>query len=253
MNEDSYAATLMSEQQEFLCIGSHANLRSLSAAERAWFPGADVVREVRTTDAHWTMRNFYRYKLLGLLFPRMFPTVRGANQTALPKDLSLLTNGGETDPFRSTPAMIPQYYTSRLFSVLAPVPQDHLVYTTHMRREPEGKFSVCGCDVCRRHRMFHAEHELQRRSYELHGQLEQTGVQLEWHDSTDYCLSDDGLFFFETENIHYGVVGEYVANAEMPEEHRMAVRQVLSNIRRLRNASRNDMLTSESSPECILR
>lgn len=227
--------------KSFISKGMHATVRRLSDGERKLFPDADVVRESRTTDEFWAERNFYRHRLVQLLWPDLFIHAVGANKAALPKPIV------DNDLISQSEVAVP--YVTRLFSKYASVPDDHSIFSAHVNNLE--KLSLCGCDVCVRHRKFHGQHDLQFRAHEKSVEFEDTGVMLPWRDPTDYCQSEKGIVFFEIDMIFREKLAAIFDTLDLADDEKSRARALLRRIEALTKASCMGMLHGEGNPEMM--
>ncbi len=172
---------LSRKESEALSSGMHGGIYLLNDREKGLYPGADLVKETKTDDPFDAERSFLELRIAGMFFLDSVIDVVGF-EALEPVDQF---------PFR---------YTQRLYSKKAPVPDAHLKYSKDMTLLDRGlgKVSTHSCSDCVEHREFHKQNGLEEEYNQLVKRMKPTGIfPAGWNDSSDYCLTPNGLIAFE--------------------------------------------------------
>lgn len=175
------SAELPIQRAEALSSGQHGGIHLLNAREKGLYPGADLVKETRTDDPFDAERSFLELRIAGTLFPGSVIEVVGFE----------VLEPENQFPFR---------YLQMLYSKKADVPDAHLKYSTDMTLLDRGlgKVSTHDCSDCVGHRDFHEQNDLEGKYRQLRGRMGKAGIfPAGWNDSSDYCLTPNGLIAFE--------------------------------------------------------
>lgn len=191
--------------REVFSHGYNSRVFRVTPEQSAQFNSADLVREV---ERKALMRNpnhflelYYGYKITNLLFPDNFITVVGAQRGEPSIDRPLFDNEPQG----------PNLFPHRLFSREAAVPPDHAQYTAEMGEyDPGIKECVCRCSTCREHDAFHRENNLEKQAREFVLKTKGMGISFPSTDPSDYCLSDNGILFFEIDGFKADQVQVYL-------------------------------------------
>lgn len=166
---------------EFFSAGHNARVYSLSDSERICFPQAGLVRvENKPTESERSfLLRFYGYKIAHLLFPDHFVEAVDVRRASKPGQ------SADSDPTRY----------DLLYTRLAHVPEEHAVFAAHF--DKSNGLNPCLCQTCLDHVQLHQEYGLSSLAREVANRAGQFGIGLPSGDPTDYCLGENGVFFFE--------------------------------------------------------
>ncbi len=217
--------------------GMNAIVRAVTPDEQKLFPQAELAREELCGDPYFFKRNFYRHRIAQILFPGAFPEVVGASQ--------LIHTPQSMSEFAGESTVVHAKYMNLLFSKKSPVNEDHSVYSMHMIMNLRGKYSLCSCGTCKRHRIFHAENDLEIRAHAMHQQVKDVGIDLPWDDPTDYCLSGEKILFFEMQRFSPTQVAESLEIMDIQESQREQVWPILRRMHVLQKLSRDAFLQNK--------
>ncbi len=186
--------------------GNHGAIYFATEREKKYFGPVGMVREEIQTEQSHSLFLFYGYKIAGLLFPDSFLKVHAVQQCRLPLSRTTDHRG---EPYEK------QEFLHRLFSEKASIKDEHAIYSSHMESIGGFKDSVCGCSSCLDHRSFHEVNEIERQTEELVWKVEKAGISLPVDDPSDYCLTENGILFFEMSGFQPEKTEEYLRKKEI--------------------------------------
>lgn len=174
---------------------------------------ADLVRIEDTFDYLWFERLYIAHKIASLLYPDNFIQVVGAAN----RPISLDGKPG---------------YHAELYSKLAPIPPDHAIFSAHFAVTTKPALADryhhhnnsnpphCECRTCFDHVNFHEQHKLRSKATQLHiDSLTHSCISLPYDDPTDYCLTSNGLIFFEIEQFNsFALIRKLIQNPTHPNQ-----------------------------------
>lgn len=227
----SFCIILRFMERELFSRGMHAKVHPLDKAESRHFPNADLIRVECRDGPYFFKRLFYRHRIAHLLFPQHFIDVLGVTAQ----------NANDPDhPFRTV---------SNLYSKRADVIQDHATYAAHMQLHKGVKKSLCSCDACKAHRLFHAQNDMTLHALKDAKNYNPMGIHTPWDDDSDYCLAGDKLVYFEIESFDHLVLGQRldeIADVNV----RAALASLLGRYKDSLEKSRQGLLTGSHSLCC---
>lgn len=184
--------------------GLYGEIFPVSSEQKLLFPQADLVREEELMDRFWFARLFYVHKIASLLFPGRFIEVVGAQN-------KVAHEGAPADEF--SPADLARYKLI-LLSKEANVNPDHAVFSNHYTQDAKfgrvWKLQMCKCERCIRHRRFHRHNDLKSKARAWERRMRRVGIFVSPRDKTDYCLDDNGIVFFELDNLDRRILRKFL-------------------------------------------
>lgn len=190
--------------------------------QRKLFPTAQLVKEDVARERSWFARAYYQHKICKLLFPANFIEVSGS-QVDPPDEWDI-------EEYKFDGKLISRTYVPRIhmiYSKQAELLDDHAKFSAHMTKASAGigKASVCDCEDCYHHRDFHRELHLKDQAKKLSEQAVKIGIGLPDDDPSDYCLTENGIIFFEIDMIVVPELREYLLSLREPSfDQRYALR-----------------------------
>lgn len=171
--------------------GNNARIYRVEANELQRFPQAELVREDRSDDRYWGERLFARHIIASTLFPDHFITVVGAE--VIPSEpLTVKLSDGNHHYY-------PKERSQLLYSKEANIAEGHATFADHMRPGPKGKVSSCPCAQCTEHKQLHEREKLSQLATQTAVPMIDIGITPPVEDPSDYCISPNGIVFFEIE------------------------------------------------------
>lgn len=219
--------------------GFQARVYQVDQSHHLGFPHADLYRIESTRDRTYFVRLFLKHKIASLLFPNNFITVVGSQSDRPTTDL-------QTEQIALPNIMSGQRFLERgisLFSCLASVPKDHSVFAAHFKlsdKVSRGKSSSCRCEVCVRHNRFHKSTEIYRIANQLGSRAARIGIYLPDEDSSDFCLINGEVIFFEIESINPHMIWKYLINITNPTDNEQSALRLLDRYEILESQARKD-------------
>lgn len=236
----------MSERIKF-SNGYNASVFELTPQEKCLFPEADLVREEKEVDRFWFARLFYKHKIAHLLFPEHFMEVVGAQ-------IDPPSNQEFSYPYQIGENVYsePKERIQRLFSKRVAVDPNHAIYASHMKLVEDGerglfKKSICECSPCTLHRQFHEENKIAERAITSSCFLEDKGIGIDFMDSSDYCLVNNNIVFFEIDGFMSSILEKYLLGLKKPTPTEQQALRLLKRYRALTSMSRETMLRGENA------
>lgn len=167
--------------QEF-SNGCHGRVYHATPENKLNFPRCDLVKSEDAEDPLHHKKVYYQHKIAQALFPNNFIEVVGS-------------------------AVCPPYpkltfpRSHLIFSKKAEVDKSHAVYSAHMGLYNDFKETIkrstCECSDCTSHRDFHAHSGLHYEALSVFNRCLEIGLKLPYRDSSDYCMGENGIVFFE--------------------------------------------------------